>query len=152
MNDYGWYWWPNDIRGPWGLKLPDIHLSYRWGKTRRKTSPRKLVPTGDRTRARCVTSVHATTCSTAVDLMRTFWEATRYESSEIGFRTLKIRLKHKDLLTTKPSFVVTWQLPPRWSLVLRSSCTMDYFFFIFIFKALILWTYFQYTKYSYLTF
>ena len=33
-----------------------------------KTSPRKLVPTRDRTRAPCVTSAHATTCSTAVDL------------------------------------------------------------------------------------
>ena len=33
----------------------------------RKTSPRKLVPTGDQTRARCVTSAHATTCSTAVN-------------------------------------------------------------------------------------
>ena len=29
-----------------------------------KSSHRKLVPTGDRTRARCVTSAHATTCST----------------------------------------------------------------------------------------
>ena len=35
-------------------------------KNPEKTSPRKLVPTGDRTRARCVTSAHATT---AVDLM-----------------------------------------------------------------------------------
>ena len=33
----------------------------------RKTSPRKPVPTGDRTRARCVTSAHATTCCTVVD-------------------------------------------------------------------------------------
>ena len=32
-----------------------------------KTSPRKLVPTGDRTRARCVTGAHAITWSTAVD-------------------------------------------------------------------------------------
>ena len=40
---------------------------YRWGKTPKKTSPRKPVPTGDRTRARSVTSAHATTCSTAVD-------------------------------------------------------------------------------------
>ena len=48
-----------------GLKLPDIHPT---GEEKpRKTSPRKLVPSGDRTRARCVTSVHATTCSTAVD-------------------------------------------------------------------------------------
>ena len=30
----------------------------------KKTSPMKLVPTGDRTRARCVTNAHATTCST----------------------------------------------------------------------------------------
>ena len=48
-----------------GLKFPDI--CYRWGKTPKKTSSRKPVPTGDRTRARCVTSARATTCSTAVD-------------------------------------------------------------------------------------
>ena len=48
-----------------GLKLPDICLT---GEEKpRKTSPRKLVLTGDRTRARCMTSAHATTCSTAVD-------------------------------------------------------------------------------------
>ena len=52
MNDYGWLWWPNDIRGPWGLKLPDICLT---GEEKpRKNSLRKLVPTRDRTRARCV--------------------------------------------------------------------------------------------------
>ena len=38
-------------------------------KNPEKTSPRKPVPTGDRTRARCVTSAHATTCSTAVDII-----------------------------------------------------------------------------------
>ena len=48
-----------------GLKLPDIRLTDE--EKPGKTSPRKLVPTGDRTRARCVTSAHATTCSTAVD-------------------------------------------------------------------------------------
>ena len=49
-----------------GLKLPDIRLT---GKEKpRKTSPRKPVPTGDRTGAYCVTSAHATTCSTAVDV------------------------------------------------------------------------------------
>ena len=48
-----------------GLKLPDIRL--RGEEKPRKTSPRKLVPTGDRTLARCVTSAHATTCPTAVD-------------------------------------------------------------------------------------
>ena len=34
MNDYGWLWWPNDIRGPWGLKLPDISLKAE-GKPRK---------------------------------------------------------------------------------------------------------------------
>ena len=66
-----WWWWrPNYIRGPWGPKV-SWHLSYRWGKKPEKTSPRKPVPTGDRTRARCVTSAHATTCSTAVDILNT---------------------------------------------------------------------------------
>ena len=27
VNEYGWIWWPNDIRGPWCLKLPDICLT-----------------------------------------------------------------------------------------------------------------------------
>ena len=27
MNDYGWLRWPNDIRGPWGLKHPDICIT-----------------------------------------------------------------------------------------------------------------------------
>ena len=47
-----------------GLKLPDICLP---GEEKpRKTSPRKLVPTGVQTRARCVTGAHATACRTAV--------------------------------------------------------------------------------------
>ena len=33
MNDD--WWWPNDIRGPWGPKA-SRHLSYRWGKTPKK--------------------------------------------------------------------------------------------------------------------
>ena len=48
-----------------GLKLPDV-LQVK--KNPEKTSPGKLVPTGDRTRARCVTGAHATACSSAVDL------------------------------------------------------------------------------------
>ena len=47
------------------LKLPDICLTGE-GKTQ-KTSPRKPVPTGDRTRARCVTGEHADAWPTAVD-------------------------------------------------------------------------------------
>ena len=66
-----WLWRPNNIRGPCGPKV-SWHLSYRWGRTPEKNSHRKPVPTGDRTWARCVTSVHATTCSTAVDLYYTY--------------------------------------------------------------------------------
>ena len=40
-----------------GLKPPTFVLQVR--KNPEKTSPRKLVPTGDRTRARCVTGAHA---------------------------------------------------------------------------------------------
>ena len=52
-----------------GLKLPDIRLTGEENPD--KTSPSKLVPTGDRTWARCVTSAHATTCSTAVNSFMT---------------------------------------------------------------------------------
>ena len=48
-----------------GLKLPDICLMVR--KNPEKTSPRKLVPTGDQTQAHCVTGEHAITWSTVVD-------------------------------------------------------------------------------------
>ena len=48
-----------------GLMLPDICLTGE--DNPEKTSPRKLVPTGDRTRARCVTGAHATALPTAVD-------------------------------------------------------------------------------------
>ena len=48
-----------------GLKLPDICLT---GEEKpRKTSPWKLIPTGDRTRTRCVTGAHATARPTEVD-------------------------------------------------------------------------------------
>ena len=42
-----------------GLKFPDICLTGE--ENPEKTSPRKPVPIGDRTRAHCVTSAHATT-------------------------------------------------------------------------------------------
>ena len=48
-----------------GLKLPDIVLQVR--KNPVKTSLRKPVPTGDRTRARCLTGVHAASWPTALD-------------------------------------------------------------------------------------
>ena len=34
-------WWPNDIRGPWGPKA-SWHLSYWWGKPRKKPHPGNL--------------------------------------------------------------------------------------------------------------
>ena len=52
-----------------GLKLPDICLTGE--EKRRKTPPRKLIPTGDLTRARCVTGVHATACPTAICIVCT---------------------------------------------------------------------------------
>ena len=49
-----------------GLKLPEICLI---GEEKpQKTSPRKLVLTGDRTRACCMTGTRATACSTMVDI------------------------------------------------------------------------------------
>ena len=56
----------NDNRGPCGCKSSDICLKVR--KTPEKTSPRKLVPNGDRTRARFVIGTHATACSTVLDI------------------------------------------------------------------------------------
>ena len=51
-----------------GLKLPDICPTGE-GKPR-KPSPRKLVPTGNRTWVRCVADAHGTGCSTAVDMKK----------------------------------------------------------------------------------
>ena len=48
------------------LKLPDICLTEE--EKFRENLPRKLLPTGDQTRARCVIGAHADACSTAVDL------------------------------------------------------------------------------------
>ena len=50
---------------PGGLKLPNICLTRE--EIPEKTSPRKLAPTGDRTRACCVTDAHVNAWSTAVD-------------------------------------------------------------------------------------
>ena len=50
-----------------GLKLPDICLTGEEKPPKKKTSPRKPVPTGDRTQARCVTGMHADAWPTAVD-------------------------------------------------------------------------------------
>ena len=48
-----------------GLKLPDIRLI---GEEKpQENLTQETCPTGDRTRARCVTSAHLTTCATAVD-------------------------------------------------------------------------------------
>ena len=51
-----------------GLKLPEICLTGD-EKSRKQPSLRKLVPTGDRTRARCVTGAHAAAWPKAVDIL-----------------------------------------------------------------------------------
>ena len=68
VNMKGWLWRPDDIRGPCGPKASWHYLTCEGKKT--KSSPRKPVPTGNRTRARCVTGAHATAYPTAVDKMR----------------------------------------------------------------------------------
>ena len=60
--------WKDDYDGQmiFGELVELLTFVLQMRKTPIKTSPRKLVPTGGRTRARCVTGAHATTCSTAV--------------------------------------------------------------------------------------
>ena len=64
-------WWLMMIMARWysGTLGPNASrdFSYRWGKNPEKNSPKKLVPTGDRARARCVIGAHATDCPTAMD-------------------------------------------------------------------------------------
>ena len=50
------------------LKLPDICLTGE-EKPRKKKTPRKLVPIGDWTQARCVTGAHVTACFTAIEII-----------------------------------------------------------------------------------
>ena len=50
-----------------GLRLPGICLTGE--ENPRKTSLRKLAPTGDRTQTRCVTGAHATACSKVMNLI-----------------------------------------------------------------------------------
>ena len=57
--------------GPWGPEVtPTFVLQVR--KNPEKTSPRKPVPTWDRTRARGVTGAHAAAWRTAVDDMESY--------------------------------------------------------------------------------
>ena len=49
-----------------GLRLPEICLTGE--ENPEKTSPKKLVSTRDQTRARYATDVHASACSTAMDI------------------------------------------------------------------------------------
>ena len=66
-----------------GLKLPDICLTGE--ENPEKTSPRKVVPTGVRNPARCVTGAHSTACPTAVD----------FYFNNLIIRVLKIRRNMK---------------------------------------------------------
>ena len=51
-----------------GLKISDNYLTGE--ENPENTSPRKLVPTGARTQARCVTGAHATAWPTAVNMIK----------------------------------------------------------------------------------
>ena len=62
------------------LKLPEIRLTGE--ENPRKTSPRKLVQSRDRTRARCVTGAHATACSTAEETTLRVGRASVYCTRE----------------------------------------------------------------------
>ena len=62
-----WLWRTNDIQGPCGPKSFLIFVLPVRKNPKKKTSPWKPVPTGDRTRVRCVTDAYDPACSTAVD-------------------------------------------------------------------------------------
>ena len=80
-----------------GLKVPDICLTDE--KKPWKTSPRKPVPTGDRTRARCMTGTHATAWPTAVD------------SLNLNSTDVNRVLFYKTQKISKPEFIFwTWFL------------------------------------------
>ena len=64
-NMKGRLWRPMIFGDLLSLKLPDICLTGE--ENPEKIPPRKLVPTAERTQARCVTGAHAIACSTAVD-------------------------------------------------------------------------------------
>ena len=87
---------------PWGLKLPDICLTGE-----KKPHPRKLVTTGDRTRARCVTGAHVTACPTEVDSPTSkikgswhkkyiLWVSKKTATILIKFRGFIVQLKPYD--------------------------------------------------------
>ena len=99
-----------------GLKFPDIRLAGE--ENPEKTSPRKLVPTVDRTRARCLTSAHATTCSTAVD------------SHSPTFPSLHLRHSHSPTLPSlylrHSSFSNTSVASPTSQLILQALFRFSY--------------------------
>ena len=66
-----------------GLTLPDT-----WGKPPNKTSHRKLIPTGDRTRARCLIGANATACSTAVNGNMIIKKFIKYEVYNIQNKSI----------------------------------------------------------------
>ena len=87
-----------------GLKLPEICPTGE-EKSRRKTSPRKLDSTGERTRARCVTGAHATAYATTVELVKQNYKII-FESTD---RHLNISLIMRDGLVVQ---LVVGHLPP----------------------------------------
>ena len=64
-----------------GLKLPNICLTGE--ENPEKTSPRKLVPTGNRTRPHSVTGAHASASSTAADFYSDIKNSGYHDNSGI---------------------------------------------------------------------
>ena len=79
-----------------GLKLSDICLTGE--ENPEKISPRKLVPTGDQTRARCMTGVHATAWPTAVDYTDI---KICYKTDKFAFKGKKSKVVCRTVLTLK---------------------------------------------------
>ena len=75
-NMKGWLWRRNGIWGSCGPKA-SWHLPYTLRKKPEKISPRKLFPTEDRTRARCVTDSQCTACSVAEGLLKSKQKITK---------------------------------------------------------------------------
>ena len=76
-NMKGWLWRPNDIRGPCGPKA-SWHLSYRWGKTPKKTTQETCPDRGSnpgplRDRRACCRLLHSGALSSFVLLKLYFF-------------------------------------------------------------------------------
>ena len=127
-DDYGGQMISGDLVG---LKFPDICLT---GEEKpRKKPPRKPVPTGDRTRARCVTSAHATPFSTAVDSsgfvsQKTYKESHVVRKPRFGLSYSKLRVYETCSGLAKPGTSYCNGTPNYLQLTLKVRQLAGYYF------------------------